>query len=237
MKVTDLKFLDHGRELHLTVKPYKNGCRCPQCKRWARIVASPGLRRSWEDLTLIGIKILLWLCPREIECPMHGRLQELISRVARHARITDRLRSRTSMLCRYMTQKAAAEILHVGRSTASDLLDRIITARRDRLRIRGIRSLGADEISYCKGCKFVALVYGLERDRAVWVGPGEGRQTIDQFFTDALSEQQRHQSRWASCEGSRAYIDAIMLHCSKAARPRSLPRHQDAERCRRRGVQ
>ena len=78
MKVTDLKFLDYGRELHRTVKPYKNGWHCPQCTRRGRIVASSGVGRSWEDLTLIGIKILLWFCPREIECPAHGRVPEQI---------------------------------------------------------------------------------------------------------------------------------------------------------------
>lgn len=58
MKVIEFTFRDHGRELHLTGKPHKSGCRCPQCGRRGRIVASPGVGRSWEDLTLIGIKIL-----------------------------------------------------------------------------------------------------------------------------------------------------------------------------------
>ena len=83
MRVTDLKFLDHGRELHRTVKPYKNGCRAPQCNRRGRIVSSPGVGRSWEDLTLIGINILLWFAPREIECPTHGRVPEQIPWAAR----------------------------------------------------------------------------------------------------------------------------------------------------------
>ena len=107
MKVIAFTFRDHGRELHLTVKPHKNGCRCPQCGRRGRIVASPGVGRSWEDLTLIGIKILLWLCPREIECRTHGRVQEQIPWAARYARITYRLEWRIGMLCRAMTQKAA----------------------------------------------------------------------------------------------------------------------------------
>jgi len=31
MQVTAFTFQDHDRQLHLSVKPYKNGCRCPQC--------------------------------------------------------------------------------------------------------------------------------------------------------------------------------------------------------------
>lgn len=216
MKVIAFTFRDHGRELHLTVKPHKNGCRCPQCGRRGRIVASPGVGRRWEDLTLIGIKVLLWFSPREIECPTHGRVQEQIPWAARYARITYRLEWRICVLCRAMTQKAAAEILHMPRSTLSGLLHRIITARRDGHRIRGLRSLGADEISYCKGRKFATLVYDLERARVVWVGAGKGRETIDRFFAEALSEYQRAQIRWASCDMSRAYTEAIKHHCPNA---------------------
>jgi transposase len=37
MKITDFWFANRGKELHLAVKPYKNGCRCPQCGRRGRI--------------------------------------------------------------------------------------------------------------------------------------------------------------------------------------------------------
>ena len=216
IKVTAFTFQDRGRELHLTVKPHKNGCRCPQCGRRGRIVASAGTGRSWEDLTVLGIKIFMWFYPREIECPTHGRVQEQIPWAARHARITYRLEWRLCMLCRSMTQKAAAEILHMPRSTVSDLLHRIIIRTRDGHAIRGLRSLGADEISYCKGRKFATMIYDLERARVVWVGAGKGRETIDRFFAEALSEHQRRQVRWASCDMSRAYTEAIKHHCPNA---------------------
>ncbi len=77
------------------------------------------------------------------------------------------------MLCRAMTQKAAGEILHTPRARLSGLLLRSITARRDRHRIRGLRSLGADEISDCKGRTFATRVDNLERARVVWVGAGK----------------------------------------------------------------
>lgn len=171
MKVTAFAFQNHDRELHLTVKPYKNGCRCPECGRRGRIVSSPGTGRSWEDLTLIGIRILLWFSPREIECPTHGRVQDQIPRAARYARISYRLEWRICMLCRVMTLKAAAEILHMSRSTLSGLLHRILTLTRDGHRIRGVRTMGADEISYCKGRKFATIVYDLERARVVTARP------------------------------------------------------------------
>ena len=216
MTVTTFTFQDHGRELHRTVKPYKNGCRCPQCNRRGRIVASPGVGCSWEDLTLIGSKILLWFAPREIESPTHGRVQEQTPWAARYARITYRLEWRIGMLCRSMTQKAAAEILHMARSTLSDLLHRIPTRTRDGHSLRGLRGMGADEISYCKGRKFATIVYDLERAQVVWVGAGKGRETIDPFFSEALSEYPRSPIRCAGCDMSRAYTEAIKPHYPNA---------------------
>ena len=48
MKITRFGFKNRDKELHLTVKPYKNGCRCPKCGRGGRIVSkSDGRGRSW----------------------------------------------------------------------------------------------------------------------------------------------------------------------------------------------
>ena len=51
-------------------------------------------------------------------------------------------------LCQIMTQKAAAEILRsAGTSTLSNLLHRVITRVRHGHTIRGLTTLGVDEIS------------------------------------------------------------------------------------------
>ena len=40
LKITHFLFMNRDTELHLTVKPYKNGCRCPESGRRGRIVAT-----------------------------------------------------------------------------------------------------------------------------------------------------------------------------------------------------
>ena len=47
-----------------------------------------------------------------------------------------------------MTQKAAAELLHIPKSTFSDILHRTIVRARDGHRIRGLKCIGIDEVSY-----------------------------------------------------------------------------------------
>ena len=216
MKITHFEFKNRDKELHLTVKPYKNGCRCPECGRRGGIVRHTSSFRCWEDLTLVGMKVLFWYAPKEIDCPTHGRIQEVIPWAPAYSRITYRLEWRLCALCQIMTQKAAAEILKMPPSTLSDLLHRIITRVRDGHKIRGVTTLGVDEISFLKGRKFATLVYDLDRSRVLWVGQGKGRETIDRFFNEALSKRQKARILWASCDMSRAYTEAIKHHCPNA---------------------
>ena len=216
VNITHFELKNRDTELHLGVKPYKNGCRCPVCHRRCRIVRLAREVRSWSDLTLFGMPVSLWYTPKEIECPTHGRLQEDIAWAASHSRITHRLEYRICALSQIMTQKAAAAILQMPASTLSDLLHRIITRVRAGHKIRGLVTLGVDEISYCKGRKFATIVYDLDRSHVVWVGKGKGRETIDQFFKEAISPGQRLRVRWASCDMSRAYIDSIKANCLNA---------------------
>jgi len=216
LSVTDFSFKFRKKELHLWVKPYKNGCRCPHCNRRGQIVRTMDEPRTWRDLTICRWSVLLWYRPREIFCPTHHRVQEDIPWADPYARITYRFEYVLLVYCQIMTQKAAARILHIPKSTLSDLLHRTIARIRDGHRIRALRSIGIDEISYAKGHKYATVVYDLDRARVVWVGPGKGRETIDEFFTQQLSDYQKKRIKWACCDMSQAYIGAIEHHCPNA---------------------
>jgi transposase len=120
------------------------------------------------------------------------------------------------LYCQLMTQKATARILYISKSTLSDLLHRTISRIRDGHRIRRLKTIGIDEISYCKGHKYATIVYDLDRSCVVWVGQGKGRETIDRFFAEQLSDYQKKQIKWASCDMSQSYIGAIEHHCPNA---------------------
>ena len=119
-------------------------------------------------------------------------------------------------LCQVMTQKAAAELLHVPASTLSEQLHRSIERHREGHRVRGLRIVGIDEVSYHKRHKYATLVYDLERSVVVWVGQGRGRATIDQFFDHHLSGYQKSQIHTGCCDMSEAYMGAISAHCPNA---------------------
>lgn len=213
LKVSNFHFKIRDKELNLWVKPHKNGCRCPQCNRRGRIIRTMHNYRVWRDIPICGWSVFFWYYPREIECLRHGRIQEDIPWADSYARVTYRFEYIMLVYCQLMPQKSAAKILHIPKSTLSDLLHRTITRIREGHRIRGLKTIGVDEISYCKGHKYATVVYDLDRSCVVWVGPGKGRETIDKFFTEQLSNYQKRQIKWACCDMSAAYIGAIEHHC------------------------
>ena len=137
------------RNLTVLVKPHRNGCLCPECGRRGLIVQVLG-PRLWRDVPVCGWTVWLQHCPREIWCPTHGRVIEEIPWADKHSRITYRFEYALLKYCQMMTQKAAAELLHISKSTLSDLLHRSITRIREGHRIRRLRTLGVDEVIYAR---------------------------------------------------------------------------------------
>ena len=214
-KVANVAF-KRGGDLEIAVKPYKNGCQCQKCGRRGKIVRTRLDVRRWRDIPVGGWTVWLLYYPREILCPTHGRGLEAIPWADEYARVTYRYEYVMLRYCQLMTQKAAAKLLRISPSTLSDQLHRSIDSIRSGHRIRGLKTIGIDEISYCKGHKYATLVYDLDRSVVVWVGRGKGRKTIDKFFNNMLSDYQRQRITAGSCDMSDAYIGAIKTHCPNA---------------------
>ena len=214
--VCNYKFNLRAKTLHLWVKPHKNGCRCPHCRKRRPILHIGTDTRIWRDLSVCGWTVFFLYAPKEILCPIHGRVQEDIPWADPYARVTYRFEHALLIYCQMMTQKAAARLLHISPSTLSDLLHQSIHRLREGHKITGLKSIGIDEISYCKGHKFATIVYDLDRACVVWVGKGKGRETIDLFFGKCLSDYQKSQVQCAACDMSDAYLGAIKHHCPNA---------------------
>jgi len=215
-RVTWFSIHERKKEISVGVKPHKTGCRCPLCNRRGIIVPVAQDVREWRDVIMCGMKVTFYYSPKEIICATHGRIQEVIPWADAYARVTYRFEYLMLMFAQMMTQKAASQLLHIPKSTFSDLLHRAIQRLRAGHRIRNLKSVGIDEISYCKGKKYATVVYDLDRHCVVWIGRGKGRETIDEFFLEKLSKHQRAGIKRASCDMSQTYIGAIEDHCPNA---------------------
>jgi len=112
-----------------------------------------------------------------------------------------------------MTQANAADLLQIPKSTFANLLHNIIQRVRSNHKIRGLKSIGVDEISYARNKKYAAIVYDLERSCVVRAAKGKGKATIEEFFKNHLSAYQKDNITTASCDMSEAYINGIKENC------------------------
>jgi transposase len=216
IKLGSVVFKARAGAIYLHVKPYKNGCRCPECGRRTKIIRVMPDARKWRDVGVCGWTVFFVYAPKEIQCPTHGRIQERIPWADTYARVTYRFEFLLLTYSQLMTQKAAAQLFHMPKSTLSDILHRTINRVRDGHRIRGLKCIGVDEVSYKKGHKYITVVYDLDRSCVLWVGEGKKRETIDTFFKTQLSDYQKKQIVWASCDMSETFIGALKEHCPNA---------------------
>jgi transposase len=215
--VTGHELLPRKGVLWLAVKPHKNGACCPECGRRGKLLkrSSKGAARAprtWRDTPVGGLATAITYSPREIICKTHGRLQEAIPWAARHSRSTLRFDFLVLRLCKVMTQKEAAAQLGLPASTLAEMLHRCVARYRDGHKLRALKNLGIDEISYKKGHRYLTVVYDLDRHHVVWVGKGKARDTIDRFFNEVMSPGQRARVQTACCDMSPTYIGAIGDH-------------------------
>ncbi len=199
-----------GGDIVVAVKPHKTGCRCPLRGRRGPIVHTLQPRR-WRDVRVCGRTVWLQHSPREIRCPTHGRRVEDPPWAEPTARTSYPFEYLLVRSCQAMPQVTAARLLGMASSTLSDLLHRLIGRVRPNHKIRGLRTLGIDEISYVRGHKYATVVYDLERSCVVWVSRRKARQTIDQLF-GTLSDYQQARIRWACCDLSEAFMGAVQQH-------------------------
>lgn len=207
-------FLFTGNTLRLRVKPHRCGCRCQKCGRRCKIIeSSTHDSRQWEDLRLGAWIVMIEYRPREINCPTHGRGQEALPWANPKARVTFRHEHQMLRLCQQMTQAQVAELFDVAPSTLSGRLHRAIGRYREGHKIENLHHIGIDEVSYCKGHKYLTVVYDLERSHVVWIGTGKARKTIDKFFSEILEEWQLEEIKGACCDMSETFIGAIEDYC------------------------
>jgi len=152
--------------------------------------------------TLTFIRKLFRL--KEINCPTHGCQQEEIPWAAPKTQCTYRFEFAMLSFSKIMTQKGACDLLKTPPTTFSNRLHRTVNRIRSGHKIKGLKTIGVDEISYSKGKKYATIVYDLDRGVVIWVGKGKGRSTIDKFFNEKLSQYQKSKIMWASCDMSKA---------------------------------
>lgn len=166
-----------------------------------------------RDINAANYRIYVRYERRRIFCSRcNGVRVEKLDFLAVNPRYTARMAEQVGKLCRDMTNKAVADIMHLHEHTVKAL---DILYMRDwlaKIRTPAPRVIGIDEISIRKGHTYRIVVSDLERGRPIWVG-GSGRKEIDmdKFFAE-LGAKKTKRIRLSVMDMWPAFYNSVTKH-------------------------
>ena len=195
--------------------PAKKTAVCSGCGTRHRAFYDRTTRRV-RDTDAAGWRIYLAFEQRRVACSRcRGVKVERLDWLA-NPRYTQRLAQQVGTLCRDMSNKAVAQLLHLHEHTVKDLDTQYMRAWLAKTPQPAPQVIGVDELSIKKGHTYRIVVSDLERGRPIWVG-GQGRTAadLDRFFL-ALGPQKTARIRLAVMDMWKAFRNSVQAQAPQA---------------------
>ncbi len=165
--------------------------------------------RRWRHLDLGACRLLLEAEIRRLGCPRCRRVRtEEVPWARPGARLTRDLEDLVAFMAQRMDKTTVARLLRLSWETVARAVVRVVADHLDASRLQGLYRIGIDEVSYCKGHRYLTVVADHDRgDAIVWAGEGKGAATLSAFYQD-LGEEGRRTIEAVSMDMSPAYAKA-----------------------------
>lgn len=196
--------------------PAKKTAVCSGCGMRHRTFYDRPTRRV-RDTDAAGWRLYLAFEQRRVACSRcQGVKVERREWLAQNPRSTQRFAQHVGTLCRDMSNKAVAQLLHLHEQTVKDLDTQYLQAWLAKTPQPAPRVIGVDEWSIKKGHTYRIVVSDLERGRPIWVG-GQGRTEadLDRFFLD-VGPQKTARIRLAVMDMWQAFRNSVQPHAPQA---------------------
>jgi transposase len=151
-----------------------------------------------------------------VNCPEHGVIVQAVPWARHDARFTRAFEEQAAWLARHTSRSTVSELLRVAWRTITSMVTRVVVeaeAKGDRL--RGLRRIGIDEISYRRGHKYLIVVVDHDRGRLIWAAPGRDEATLSRFF-DKLGPKRCAKLRLISADAASWIKDVVKHYCPQA---------------------
>jgi transposase len=147
--------------------------------------------REVRDLPVFEFRTAVVIELYRVRCPQCGPKIERVDQLPSKAPFSKRFEEAVGLACEGASGRQVARAFRLSESTvrAIDLryLERWAAVRRR----PGLRKMGVDEIHLGKKQKFLTVVSNLETGEPLWFGSDRKKETLDTFFSEELSRQQR----------------------------------------------
>lgn len=198
------------------LSPAKKTAVCSGCGTRHRTFYDRTTRRV-RDTDAAGWRLYLAFEQRRVACARcQGVKVERLNWLAQNPRYTQRFAHHVGILCRDMSNKAVAQLLHLHEHTVKNLDRRYMQTWLAKTPQLSPKVIGVDELSIKKGHTYRIVVSDLERGRPIWVG-GMGRTAadLDRFFAE-LGPKKTARIRLAVMDMWKAFRNSVQAHAPQA---------------------
>jgi transposase len=203
--------------LEVTIKPRVNGRPiCSSCHR-----CRPGYdrlpERRFEYVPLWGIAVFFLYRMRRVDCPRCGVKVEEVPWGDGNCQLT---RSYRWFLARWARRMSWNEVAEVFRTSWEHVRDAVKYAvfwgvvRRD---LKGIRTIGVDEIQWRRGHNYLTLVYQIDagKKRLLWLAKERTEKSLRGFF-EMLGKAASGRLKFVCSDMCSAYLSVIAEEAQRA---------------------
>lgn len=126
-----------------------------------------------------------------VRCPDCGIKTERIEQLPSKAPFSKRFEEEVGQGCESAAARQVARRFGLSGSTVRGMDLRYLERWKSKRRMPALKHLGVDEIFLGKQQKFITVVSNLETSEPLWFGRERKKETLDAFFREDLSPQQR----------------------------------------------
>src|ERR1043166_2185224 len=161
---------------------------CPRCGGKARGRASTRIRR-WRQLAVWATEVLLEGEIRRMGCRKCDAVVTEAVPWARHGSdFTIQFEDAVALLAQQMNKTAVAAITGIAWVTVGTVCERVVVEKLDPDRLKSLRRISVDEISFRKRHKYLTVVTDHDSRRVIRVAEGKSSEVLKQFFAEIGQE-------------------------------------------------
>jgi transposase len=189
-------------------------CHCSACDS-AHVAPRGEVDRPFRSLPIGGKPVKVRLAIPRVACQDCGVIRQTPIAFADPRRTYTKAFERYALeLSQYMTILDVARHLGTSWDVIKDIQKRHLQQRFAKSKLKHIRQIAIDEISYAKGHRYLTIVLDLESGAVVHVGDGKGGDALKPFWRQLRGSGAKIEA--VAIDMSPAYIDAVTRHLPRA---------------------
>ena len=156
---------------------------CPTCKESCPTYDHQ-TKRIFHFIPLWGYRVEIHYKPRRVECCDHGIHVEQMPWAEGKSTLTNAMKFFIAHWAKKLSWKETGEAFKVGWHHVAEGVKHVVAYGLKHRDLKGIKTLGIDEIQYQQGHKYLTMVYqtDTEKRRLLWIGKDRQAKTLIRFF-------------------------------------------------------